>query len=390
MIWGAILHGCTRPEPTPQPTKDTAAAVIPSAASASASVSAPVPGGSPAAVPASAKGPLVLVGDKDFISLAWRSGSGSYVVGYRDFVAMVEVGGAARVLPKPPAPIGQLVVSADGARAAAPLADGRLSVFDLGAGSLLSTMAGSGGEIYHAAFTPDGARVAVARDGGFSIHDAGGGALVCQAPDRVFHMAFTKDGGTLVTTMNGMHARHDAATCKQLGSGSSATGGTFGSTVSPDGELLASAAGDGHDLEVMRSRDFKVLRPALAHAPDCQSHVFATWSPDGKVLLGNGSGRWFESFEVGSYRRIARYEPKPDQVDCISDMLPDGVHIAFACQDRGRIEIVNAKQKKVACSIAAAGQVFPSPDSKRIAVVGEGRVRVYEAADCTLAGEYAP
>jgi WD40 repeat protein len=381
---GLAACGNGAPQSAPDPTGSavpTAGAGTTAAPSAVASA-APGPSGSPAAAPAAVS--------NDFgRQLTWKPDA-SGLAGVRgNHAVVVTLDGKVQAF-GPLADVASVfALSPDGGMIAAATQAGAVVLHDARTGKLLAQLQGPAasplaGEINMLVFSHDGALLAVAGEQ-LHLYDTATRTQVCEVSTRYFEAAFTPDGKKLAATMNGTHGLYDTKDCRELALGSSETGGTFGSTLSPDGALVVSAAADGHELELQSTQPFRIVKGVLASAKSCEDHVMPGVTDDGKVIYANGSGHWYKSFDAGSRQPIAKWKADDKDVPTGITSFNDGQHIV-ARFESGKVLIIDARKGATVCEIegAADSYVWPSPDGKLVASAVGPVVKVWDAATCKL------
>ena len=287
--------------------------------------------------------------------LAWRPNGKAFLAGIGKKLALIPVDGSKpRTFDDFPGNINTLVFSIKGDRFASNDATNDVRVWDSNSGKVIADLPDvPPGEINDVVFSDDGKLISAASSFAV-IWDIDKKKKRCATAETIMHqIAFTRDQLSLVTTGVGNHARWDATTCEQKASGSAATGGTFGSWMSPDGKYAAAAAEDGHGLYLYETKVFQEIE-RLAKSDGCTDHVGPLhFSRDGEILLASGSFKWFRSFRMDSKKTIASYTvPQADELNFMI-MFEDGERLLLGRKDKG--ELVSAVDKKVVLTIDLKG-----------------------------------
>lgn len=361
-----FLGACNDPQKQSSPSSATSAALTsassrvapaPSAA-ASPAVSAsasPHTMASVVAPPMDAPNAVESNENADKVLLAWRPNGKAFAAAVGKNIALIPVDGSK---PTPIEALGgnanTLVFSIKGDRLATNDATNKVRVWDPNSGKLIADLPDvPPGDINDLVFSDDGKLLSAASNVAV-IWDIDKKKKRCATEETIMHqIAFTRDQLSLVTTGAGNHARWDTTTCVQKASGSSSTGGTFGSWVSPGGKYAAAAAEDGHALYLYEAKSFQEIE-RLAKSDGCQDHIGPLrFSRDGEILFAMGSFKWFRSFRLDSKKTIAAYPiPQADEVD-LTIMFDDGERLLLVRKDKG--ELISAVDKKLALTIDLKG-----------------------------------
>jgi WD40 repeat protein len=146
------------------------------------------------------------------------------------------------------------------------------------------------GRVDGAAFSPDGALLAIVYRATVSVWDLASGKRLWYYPSRGYldAVAFSSDGGRVTTVSSQSSVRSwDARTGRQLGGGNLETGSGNAIAVSPDGRLLATA---GNDRNIILWDSESLTRVAMLAGSVGPIHSLA-FSPNGRLLAsGEGNG----------------------------------------------------------------------------------------------------
>lgn len=174
---------------------------------------------------------------------------------------------------------------------------GRVQIWRVADGALLSTIAGHHDAVHSVAFAPDGQQlVSASADGAVQVWQAADGQLVGSLADQldwVHEVAFSPDGQTLAAALEGELVRlwrmPDQLPLGELGGygGTSPAEARFSYrrgrarvAFGPDGQTLAS--GVGYDLKLWRVADQAALWATRAHRFTGLNGL--AFAPDGRTL----------------------------------------------------------------------------------------------------------
>lgn len=289
------------------------------------------------------------------VLVTWRPNGRAFVAGVGKKLALMQTDGSkSQSLDALGGNVNMIVFAIKGERFATNDASGKVRVWDANSAKPIADLPDvPPDEIHDIVFSDDGKLLAAAST--FAVvWDIDKKKKRCATAETMMHqIAFTRDQLSLVTTGVGNHARWDTTTCAEKASGSAATGGTFGSWVSPDGKYAAAAAEDGHGLYLYEAKGFQEIE-RLAKSDGCTDHIGPLhFSRDGEILLASGSFKWFRSFRMDSKKTIASYTvPHADELDFMI-MFDDGERLLLVRKDKG--ELVSAVDKKVVATLDMKG-----------------------------------
>jgi WD40 repeat protein len=273
-------------------------------------------------------------------------------------------------------PVTAVALSADESLAAVADEAGRVSLWDIRAGSLRHTWTQSAISL---AFSADGKKLALGNEGLTVVDTESFAELLRDAElSSVFGIVFSPSGREVVAAAGNTTVRaYDIATRARTGGGEAQTGGTFGIAVSPDGRWAAAGAPDGHGLQVF---DVHAWGPRqLVTIESCSEHVAPAFAKSGRYVYAHGGGLWVKGFEVGTFKPYASYRALPGrEVASIADDLSRVV-----VTQEGRAPVVVTVETKAETKLQGAfeGQATyaMSADGLHVAGVAEGTARVWSA-----------
>jgi WD40 repeat protein len=297
-------------------------------------------------------------------------------------------------------------------------------------------------------FSPDGKTLAISGNREILLHQADGRQLLHRLPgraERILSVAFSADGKLLIAG-GGTPAQFgevqvwDVATAKLLRSARLTNDTVFGASLSPDATKIAVGCADNtvHVFETATAKElYKIGNHenwvlATVFGVDSKRFVSASGDRAAKLIDAN-SGAFLENVNLlrGELNAIARH-PKKDivvlggverypyiylmdrprnmkiaddttlvrkldrQDGAITalDWSPDATRIAVASQSASvNLYDPDTGNKTASCTGHTAGiyTVAFSPDSTKLATGGfDGKVRVYNAKDCTLLHSFVP
>jgi predicted oxidoreductase (fatty acid repression mutant protein) len=176
--------------------------------------------------------------------------------------------------------------SPDGARIVTVSNDDTARVWDAATGNAIAVLSGHGRSVRNAAFSPDGARVVtVSGDNTAQVWDAAAGSAIAVLGGHVGQVssaAFSPDGARFVTVSDDKTARvWDAATGKEIAVLRGHEGPVYSAAFSPDGARIVTAGWDrtARIWDAATGKEIAVLR---GHDDWVRS---ATFSPDGARIV---------------------------------------------------------------------------------------------------------
>jgi WD40 repeat protein/tRNA A-37 threonylcarbamoyl transferase component Bud32 len=291
-------------------------------------------------------------------------------------------------------PVWALAYSPDGKRLAAAAGDqadlrkpGEVKVWDVGTGQELLVLKGHTGAVFSVAFSPDGNRLASAsQDRTVKVWDAAAGRELLSLTGHhspVRGVAYSPDGKRLASaagdrldvTRTGEVKVWDVSMSTE---GRQAGGrellsleGGYCLAYSPDGNRLATAAGDQPDLrrpgevtvwDLATAQAVLVLR---GHTSDVQRLAY---SPDGKRLASAGDDKTVRVWDAQTGRDLFSLKGHTVPVWGLA-YSPDGKHLASAGGAELKVWDADAGRELLSLKGYAGGlsSVAYSPDGKRLA-----------------------
>jgi eukaryotic-like serine/threonine-protein kinase len=238
------------------------------------------------------------------------------------------------------------------------------------------TLEGSSGPL---AFSPDGQRLAVTRDGTWRVLDAQTGEELCSLPDLTHGLtdvAFSPDGQHLATASPRGVTLWDARTGQELPALKGRTDGVVSVAFSPDGERLATAGKGG-----ARVLDARTGREVLALMEESLGPSRVAFSPDGRRVAAAGD-RGVQVWDAQTGQGLFALTKDATLVGSLA-FSPDGRYLATASQDRsGAVRLWDDQGRAVRTlqgHTSAVVSVAFSPDGQRLAS-GGGEVKVWDVA----------
>lgn len=274
-----------------------------------------------------------------------------------------------------------LAFSPDGQRLASIGHDGAVRLFAADgtlAGQLFAGDAGARDDVASPslAFSADGARLVVVTDRA-RVWEVATRAQVCVVADGwIADVVFQADGRSIAgSSLTGAFGRWDAARCTPIDQGSADTGGTFGTSLSPDGRWLASSE-QGHGLRI-HLLEKKGERPIATPTTTCRHHVAPAFAQDGKTLVVLAD--WFRSYRVPGFTPLASWSPKPAEREAIVQTFDDGLHVLVQDERHTAVVDVRTPAKEVRVEANGITRFVPSPDSAWLAGIAKDGVHVWSA-----------
>ncbi len=241
-----------------------------------------------------------------------------------------------------------------------------------------------GGKVFHAAFSPNGARVVTASaDRTARVWDAETGTPIGQPlPHQgdVVGAAFSPDGARVVTASADKTARvWDAATGAPIGKPLEHDGKLNGAAFSPDGKRVVTAA-DDHTARVWDVETGARIGQPLRHAAAVYS---ASFSPDGKWVVtasGDHTARLWDSATGAPIGKALQHNGRVYRAAFSSD----GARVVTASADNTARVWDAATGSPIGAPMQHDNSVYDaefSPDGERIVTASiDDTARVWDAA----------
>jgi WD40 repeat protein len=285
--------------------------------------------------------------------------------------------------------------SPDGTVVATTSADGTIRLWDPETGEPLTSFAGSTAEQYALDYSPDGSRIATGgADGTASVWDVETGEELMRLPGHaaeIYGIAFTPDGSALLTASRDDTTRvwdvtvggeRDYLTVP--GPGLRLSGVAF----SPDGSTFAVPA-DPSGVTIHDTETGDVVRELTGHDAILWDLAF---SPDGTLLAGaagtgipgpGNANRSIPIWDVGTGELVARLEGHERQVSAV-EFAPDGRTVVSASFD-GTFRTWDTESWEPDRVLEVGGDAYGlgfSPDGRWLAAgIGlEPTVTIFDAA----------
>ena len=240
---------------------------------------------------------------------------------------------------------------------------------------------GKGG-ISEIAFSPDGARLAVAGSIGIWMYDAATGqeaALLTGHTLWVRSVSFSPDGRTLASGSWGEIVLWDAATGAELRRLEGHTDSVWSVSFSPDGRTLASGSWDD-TVRLWDAATGAELRRLAGHTSGVSSVSF---SPDGRTLASGSWDKTVRLWDAATGAELRRLEGHTWDVDSVS-FSPDGRTLASGSRDntvRLWDALTGAALRRLAGHTSDVTSVSFSPDGRTLASGSrDNTVRLWDAA----------
>jgi hypothetical protein len=223
--------------------------------------------------------------------------------------------------------------------------------------------------------SPGGDLVAMQDDARLRVWAVGSAqpSVDVDSPGQTFQLVFHADRRHLLSASLSNVAALDLVSKTFEGKDRSTdTGGTFVTTVSPDGQWTAAGAAGGHALRVWKTLPWSPVA-TLGQAVDCQNHINAAFSADGQRLQGSSGEAWRRVFTAGSWRVERVWKPRRDPLLDTTSQLSDDGQIGLLVTDE-QIQAVDARSGAAVGTMPHDGwrQQQLSPDGRWLLVYGDG------------------
>ena len=241
-----------------------------------------------------------------------------------------------------------------------------------------------GGKVFHAAFSPDGARVVTASaDRTARVWDAETGTSIGQPlrhEDDVVGAAFSPDGARVVTASADKTARvWDATTGAPIGKPLEHDGKVNGAAFSPGGKRVVTAS-DDHTARVWDAATGAPIGQPLRHAGAVNS---ASFSPDGKWVVTASRDHTARLWDAATGAPLGKALQHDGRVYSAA-FSPDGARVVTASADNTARIWDTATGAPIGAPMQHDDSVYDAefnPDGKRIATASsDGTARVWDAA----------
>ncbi len=192
--------------------------------------------------------------------------------------------------------------------------------------------------INHLAFSPDGARFAVALGGkaGVRFYDATNGKLIAQDADyqdRATWIGFAKDGAAAATSFDGQVRLYDPAGARVAARALGGVGKPYSLAFSPGGDALVVGFLDQPRVEVLKRSDLSPIKSLRADGAGGLGAV--AWGVDGTVsaagsLRGAGGGTVIRRWAAGGQGASTDWSGAGDTIAQIAVGPGGGLFVASA------------------------------------------------------------
>jgi WD40 repeat protein/serine/threonine protein kinase len=224
--------------------------------------------------------------------------------------------------------------SPDGTRILTVSDDRIIRVFAAATAEPLAELVGHEKQVVHATFSPDGARIAsTSADGTARLWDTAKGTCLATLTGHegpIYLSAFSPDGRVLATASGDGTARTwDAATGAAARILAGHAGLVASLQFSPDGRRLVTASADG-TARVWDAETGETLATLEGHGKEV---LVARFSPDGTQVVTGSLDATGRVFDAGSGATIARLDGHEESIPSVR-FSPDGTRVLTASADK--------------------------------------------------------
>jgi WD40 repeat protein len=241
--------------------------------------------------------------------------------------------------------------------------------------------------VYHAAFSPDGARIVTASwDRTAKLWDANSGKLIASFAHQgtVLSAVFSADGARILTASADRTAKLWDASSGKLISTFDHQGAVNAATFSPDGTRILTASAD--KTAKLWDAASATLIASFAHQGSVNAAAF---SPDGARVLTASGDKTAELWDAASGRPIASFAHQG--IVYHGAFSPDGARILTASADK-TAKLWDAASAKLIASFAHEDGVYDaafSPDGTQILTASaDNTAKLWEVASSKLIASF--
>jgi WD40 repeat protein/serine/threonine protein kinase len=284
--------------------------------------------------------------------------------------------------------------SPDGGRLAAAHGDGTIGLFDVETGEHRQPLSGHTKVVFSVAFHPDGRHLASASaDGTVKVWDVTTGATIHTHPGQARGgggasfvgsggVAFSPDGRRLAAVRDNGFTVWDVEGGREISSPSPKEGEVSFVAFSPDGRFLASGNGKGL-LRVWDARTGQLVHEIPAHNAVITAVAFR---PHSRWVATAGYDRTVKVWDVTT-GQVLRTLPGQSRTVFGLAFTPDGRRLA-ACGEDTTVKLLDADTHQELLTLHGHTFFCPgvafSPDGRRLASAGlDGTVRIWDASPLT-------